>query len=128
MVRPEIEPRMVFLDLVADFVAPLVAILLPLLAVVDAVGPIGREVATSIRAIVDAIRAIVGTTCAIVDAYPAAISRQVGAVVDRWTTADSRTLADGRTAFGTAVLEELGSGAAGNSGADCGAEIRPAWP
>ena len=50
---------MVVPDLIADLVTTRDAIITPLLAVLDAVGPIGRDVATPIRAIVSTVGAIV---------------------------------------------------------------------
>ena len=58
MARPEVEPGVVLLNLVADFVAPLAAILLPLLAVLDPLRPVRRNVAAPIGAGLGAIGAI----------------------------------------------------------------------
>ena len=57
------------------------------------------------------------------------LSTPTSAVVGRCTTAGFRTLVDCETFRNTAALEELGSGAAGDSGADLAApRFRPAWP
>ena len=102
---------MVLRDLITDFVAPLDAILLPLLAVLDAVGPIGRDVATPIGARLGTI---------------GASSRHVGAILNpigRRTRFGARKLAGRRTALGTSVLQELGGSATGNSSTDGRAQI-----
>jgi hypothetical protein len=108
-------------NLIENLAAPVAAIVAILLAVLDPLGPIGRAFATHGRASIHTIRARLRAI--------RALSCDVGAVFDPPRPIFAgRKLTGGRTALATSVLQELGGSAAGNSGPDCGAQIRAARP
>ena len=97
------------IDFIADLVTPFAAILLHLLTVFDALGPIGCGIATRIRAALNTIRAILRSASTI------------------FRSTCGRTILAGRTlSSGTSVLQKRGRRASSRSGANCRGNIRTA--